>query len=328
MADVFLSYSREDQALVQRVADGLTTLGYDIWWDAHLPVHRSYGDVIAEEIRVSKAVIVLWSDGAAKSEWVRAEADMARNQRKLVQAALDDVMPPLPFNQIQYALLGDWQGEPDHKGWRKILASLAALMDAPAPPPAPAAPAPAAAPLPPPVPQRGGPSLSTIGFFVLLVILMGVCLWAFVLKDRQQVAPAPLVSSSVDAPAQTPAETSAAPVADIPTGKNLPTPAAIATGDAVPGEADVAPPGGEPRLTFPYENLLAPTDVETLTTAQLGMARNEILARAGYRFKSPALDAWFRQFPWYHAKAEGAVVVLDSLQRANMGTVVEEELRR
>jgi uncharacterized protein YgiM (DUF1202 family) len=52
---------------------------------------------------------------------------MARNQRKLVQTALGDIMPPLPFNQIQYADIGDWQGDADHPGWRKVKASLADL---------------------------------------------------------------------------------------------------------------------------------------------------------------------------------------------------------
>ena len=31
-----------------------------------------------------------------------AEADVARQQHKLVQAALGNTTPPLPFNQIQY----------------------------------------------------------------------------------------------------------------------------------------------------------------------------------------------------------------------------------
>ena len=55
---------------------------------------------------------------------------MARNQKKLVQTALDNVMPPLPFNQIQYAEIGDWRGEPDHPAWLKVKESLTALCRA------------------------------------------------------------------------------------------------------------------------------------------------------------------------------------------------------
>ena len=104
----------------------------------------SYGEVITEKIGEAKATLVVWSRDSAASEWVRAEADMARNQKKLIQTAIDDCTPPLPFNQIQYAALGDWTGEADHPGWRKVRASLAALCG---PAPAEAGPGPSLPPV-------------------------------------------------------------------------------------------------------------------------------------------------------------------------------------
>ena len=140
MVDVFISYSRDNKARVADIAAAVAAAGYDVWWDAELPPHRSYGDVITEKIGGAKAAIVVWSQASAQSEWVRAEADVARNQKKLVQTAIDDVMPPLPFNQIQFADLRDWHGEPDHPAWRKVLMSLEDLcgreaVTAPAPVP-------------------------------------------------------------------------------------------------------------------------------------------------------------------------------------------------
>ena len=145
MVDVFISYSRDNKARVAQIAQAVAAAGYDVWWDAELPPHRSYGDVITEKIGSAKAAIVVWSQASAQSEWVRAEADVARNQKKLVQTSIDDVMPPLPFNQIQFAELADWNGEPDHRGWRKVLMSLEELCGreaAPASQPAPPRPAP------------------------------------------------------------------------------------------------------------------------------------------------------------------------------------------
>ncbi|MGN7928904.1 YARHG domain-containing protein [Sphingopyxis sp. 22461] len=151
MVDVFISYSRDNKARVADIAAAVAAAGYDVWWDAELPPHRSYGDVITEKIGSAKAAIVVWSHLSAQSEWVRAEADVARNQKKLVQTAIDDVMPPLPFNQIQFADLRDWNGDPAHSGWRKVLMSLEELCGreaAPAPvernAPAPVAPPPLA----------------------------------------------------------------------------------------------------------------------------------------------------------------------------------------
>src|SRR3982751_5929673 len=146
MADIFISYARANEAVVRRLADAGKRLGYGVWWDNELPPHLSYSDVITDKIGAAKAAIVVWSEGAAASKWVRAEADVARMQKKLIQTSIDGRMPPMPFNQIQFATIGDWRGEDDHPGWMKVKASLAALCGAPgAPPPAHSAPpAPAA----------------------------------------------------------------------------------------------------------------------------------------------------------------------------------------
>ena len=105
----------------------LRKLGYGVWIDAELPAHRPYADVIQERLLAAKAVVVLWSDEAAKSQWVRAEADVARGAGTLVQATLDGSIAPLPFNQIQCADVSGWTGDTDAPGWRKLVTSVAAL---------------------------------------------------------------------------------------------------------------------------------------------------------------------------------------------------------
>lgn len=130
MVDVFISYARSNQEIVRRLADAVTRLGYVVWWDAELPPHLSYSDVITEKVGQAKAAIVVWSAASIGSEWVRAEADLARNQKKLIQTAIDESMPPMPFNQIQFASLAGWNGEDDHSGWNKVKGSLTALCGA------------------------------------------------------------------------------------------------------------------------------------------------------------------------------------------------------
>ena len=98
-----------------------------MWRDDELPAHRAYAEVIEERLRSAKAVVVLWSCDAAASQWVRAEADAARSAGTLVQAVLDEQVPPLPFNQIQCANLSGWTGASEASGWQKLVASVAAL---------------------------------------------------------------------------------------------------------------------------------------------------------------------------------------------------------
>jgi adenylate cyclase len=129
MSDVFVSYARSSEEQARQVEDALRDAGYGVWRDSELPAHRGYAEVIEERLNAAKAVVVLWSQEAAKSHWVRAEADSARESGTLVQASVDATVPPIPFNQIQCAALKGWTGEDDHAGWRKLLASVADLVE-------------------------------------------------------------------------------------------------------------------------------------------------------------------------------------------------------
>src|SRR5216684_8608226 len=98
MSDIFISYARSTAAQAQQVAEGLRALGYGVWRDDEIPAHRAYADVIQERLKAAKAVLVVWSAEAVRSEWVRSEAERARAERKLVQLNLDGAELPMPFD--------------------------------------------------------------------------------------------------------------------------------------------------------------------------------------------------------------------------------------
>jgi adenylate cyclase len=127
MADIFISYARPDEVVAALAAEALRGAGFKVWRDDDLPAHRAYAEVIEERLNDAKAVVVLWSAHAAKSQWVRAEADTARNAGRIIQATLDGTIPPIPFNQIQCADLDGWTGDPAAPGWAKLISSVAAL---------------------------------------------------------------------------------------------------------------------------------------------------------------------------------------------------------
>jgi TolB-like protein len=141
MTDIFISYARSSERTAAAVQESLAQLGYAVWRDDALPIHRSYPQVIEERLKAAKAVVVLWSKDAAASDWVRAEADVARADGKLVQVSLDATLPPIPFIQIQCGDLAGWSGDPAAPAWRKLIASLTELVGS-----APREPLPTAAP--------------------------------------------------------------------------------------------------------------------------------------------------------------------------------------
>ena len=130
MSDVFISYARSTADQAQQVAEALRALGYGVWRDDDLPAHRAYAEVIEERLAAARAVVVIWSAEAAKSEWVQSEADQARAARKLVQLTLDGAKLPMPFDRIQCADLVGWTGDLEAPGWRKVAASVADLLAA------------------------------------------------------------------------------------------------------------------------------------------------------------------------------------------------------
>ena len=129
MADVFISYARTSARQAEAIGHALHALGYSVWRDNDLPSHRAYADVIEEQLQTAKAVVVVWSTEAVKSQWVRSEADRARADNKLVQVSVDDSRLPMPFDQVQCADLTNWSGDREAAGWRKVIASIADLLD-------------------------------------------------------------------------------------------------------------------------------------------------------------------------------------------------------
>jgi hypothetical protein len=90
--------------------DALAQLGWSVWWDRTILPGKRWEEVIETALDEARCVIVLWSKDSIQSEWVRVEANEARQRGILVPALLDDVKIPLPFRGIQAANLVHWRG--------------------------------------------------------------------------------------------------------------------------------------------------------------------------------------------------------------------------
>ena len=143
MADVFISYSREDRPRAEQVARGLGAMGLDAFWDTDIPPGQTWADYIEGKLSQCKAVVVLWSEHSTKSQWVREEARMGRDKSKLIPAMLDGSPPPFGFGEVQAANLSSWRGEPNHPEWVRLSTAVQNAVGVPS-----------AAPTPQPTPQR------------------------------------------------------------------------------------------------------------------------------------------------------------------------------
>jgi hypothetical protein len=132
MADIFISYSREDREWVERLATQLHSEGFSVWWDWDLLVGKRYRETIDNELQSCKATVVVWSQHSIQSDFVRDEAEEAQQRNVLVPVLKEVVRPPAGFRQIQTADLSTWTGAGDHAEFRRVLRGVASLVGQPA----------------------------------------------------------------------------------------------------------------------------------------------------------------------------------------------------
>lgn len=121
MAQVFLSYSREDRDRVKPLVAALETENISVWWDRDLVPGDSFEETIDSEIRQAECIVVVWSDHSVNSQWVKNEALEGLDRKILVPLRLDDVRIPVAFKQTQGADFTRWPETVDEEEYRKFL---------------------------------------------------------------------------------------------------------------------------------------------------------------------------------------------------------------
>jgi TolB-like protein len=123
-AHIFLSYSREDQAVARHFAEGFERAGLSVWWDVTLEAGAAYDQVTEQALRDARAVVVLWSKKSVDSRWVRAEATTADRHGTLLPVMIEDCVRPIMFELRQTADLSRWNGNTSDVRWQTFLAGV------------------------------------------------------------------------------------------------------------------------------------------------------------------------------------------------------------
>jgi hypothetical protein len=132
MADVFISYAREDRQWVEKLAEQLQAEGFSVWWDWDLLVGKRYRETIDAELQACKAAVVVWSQYSVRSDFVRDEAEEAQQRNVLLPILKEVVRPPAGFRQIQSADLSNWNGGATDDEIRRVMKGVAHLVAHPA----------------------------------------------------------------------------------------------------------------------------------------------------------------------------------------------------
>jgi len=134
MAEVFVSYKREDHPAVQPLVQGLRGRGLTVWWDQDIEPTAPWELTIERELHAAKAVIVAWSTTAVVSENVKAEARHARRRGKLVQVFIEPCDPPLFFGERQGVSLHGWSGDVSDHRFQSVVMAARSVVAGKSPP--------------------------------------------------------------------------------------------------------------------------------------------------------------------------------------------------
>jgi|GEM_PF-3793980 len=95
MANLFISYSRKDSAFADRLYQRLQQAGHTVWMDRKsLAGGQEWVKELEKNIPEADAVILLWSQQAASSDWVRREIEFADSQKKpIIPVTIDGTLP-------------------------------------------------------------------------------------------------------------------------------------------------------------------------------------------------------------------------------------------
>ena len=102
---VFLSYSSTDRKFARRLATELSNRGYTVWDpEARLFPGDNWHLKIGEALQKSKAMVVLLSPDATKSEWVRREVEYAIGDRNYQQRVFPVLIKPTAGTEFPCAM--------------------------------------------------------------------------------------------------------------------------------------------------------------------------------------------------------------------------------
>ena len=111
MADIFISYAREDLNRVKHIVKLIEDNGWSVFWDRTIPPGLTWRDYIGKALEEAKCVVVVWSHNSVKSDFVQEEADDGRQRKILIPLLIEDARIPLGFRTIQHEDFTDWKND-------------------------------------------------------------------------------------------------------------------------------------------------------------------------------------------------------------------------
>jgi adenylate cyclase len=131
LADIFISYSRQDKARVAPLVAALEAEGWSVWWDPEIAPGEEFDGLISRELDAARSLVVVWTAQSVDSRWVRGEARDAADRGVLVPVRLDNARLPIDFRAVHTTDLDGWGDDPQNPAFQGLRKALEAKLGPP-----------------------------------------------------------------------------------------------------------------------------------------------------------------------------------------------------
>jgi adenylate cyclase len=134
LADIFVSYSRQDKVRVVPLVASLEAEGWCVWWDPDITPGEEFDSLISRELEGARSLVVDWTPTSVDSRWVRGEARDAADRGVLVPVRFDNAKLPIDFRALHTTDLDQWGQDAQGAAFRSLCKALETKLGAPTKP--------------------------------------------------------------------------------------------------------------------------------------------------------------------------------------------------
>lgn len=123
---VFLSFTHEDREVAERLVRSLERDGLTVAWDRALHLGDNIPIRIDERLLRAQVVLVLWSEAACGSRFVRSEWRQAFEGQRLIPVRIDAQPLPDDMGDVRAVSLIGWAGDRFDPRYAALVAAIRA----------------------------------------------------------------------------------------------------------------------------------------------------------------------------------------------------------
>lgn len=125
---IFIAYHSSERSYATHLRKQLESLGFSVWWDQNVRSGEEWNEEISRKLREASCVVVLWSQRAYASDWIKHEASTAKALEKYAPCKIENVDVVGPLGRFQVRSLVGWDESSGTAEFPGLIESIEGLL--------------------------------------------------------------------------------------------------------------------------------------------------------------------------------------------------------